>query len=87
MVLPFTTNPNGKRPILNWARIVEAIIIVVITSAITTMLTVYLTIKELSIKNDFLSQQQADLKTRIERIENRLIGGPDYFKKLSPDKK
>ena len=67
-LIPFVLTTQNKVH-MNWSRVLEAIIIAIIGGAMAG----YISIKELTVKFEMLTNQTTSIEKRVERIENLFL--------------
>ena len=67
-LIPFVLTTQNKVH-MNWSRVLEAIIIAIIGGAMAG----YISVKELTVKFEMLTNQTTSIEKRVERIENLFL--------------
>ena len=67
-LIPFVLTTQNKVH-MNWSRVLEAIVIAIIGGAMAG----YISVKELTVKFEMLTNQTTSIEKRVERIENLFL--------------
>ena len=67
-MMPFFLMTDGRNIKMNWARILEGIII----AGIVALLTAYMTVDRLKLKFDYLEISNQDLKIQVSKLGDKL---------------